>query len=455
MNNDQLHVYKFGGTSQKDLEAMSQCAAILASDPYAGAAVFSAPAGVTNLLEAAAIEAFATRKYPHSLADQILQKYSKVLEDRKDLTQILTDIENVIYDRLIVQLPKKDLELNREKYFANVLSIGEEKQAEIMASFLERNGFKINLLPEDALRLDGPSWSYLDGMYNRESDETIRSYFKQGSLMIAPGFIGINGLSERVVFQRGGSDYTQTIIARALDATACFNCTDVCGIMEINPTLVSDEERKTLRTLPEVSYEQAMDLSRQGARVLHSKSLEPVEEKQIPLYVMNTFEPNGPRTKIYNKPQGEPGFIAVTGKKQSFKSITLHTGAMEGKAGYFSSFSDALSKVDIDTITTSSTKITASFSYTQANLDAAREKLSGLGNVMMDNGVALIAMVGENIGKNPRLLGDMFYILGNNNIPIDQQISKADNTSIWVAVPVNDFERAQIALYNGLLRNKK
>ncbi|MGV8163053.1 MAG: aspartate kinase [Candidatus Nanoarchaeia archaeon] len=452
MGIEPIHVYKFGGTSQRDLEAMSQCAAILASDPYARAAVFSAPAGVTNLLEAAASEAYGTGKYPHSIAQQIILKYSAVLKDRLDSDKMLTHIENVIYDRLIVQLPNKDLDINKDKYFANVLAVGEEKQAEIMASFLERNNFKINLLPNDALLLDGDSWSYLDGVYNRESDEIIRSYLKQDSLMIAAGFIGINSQCERVVFQRGGSDYTQTLLARALGATAAYNCTDVCGILEINPALVLEEERKNLRTLKELSYEQAMDLSRQGARVLHSKALQPVEEKQIPLYVMNTFDPNGSRTKIYNKPQGEPRFIAVTGKKQSFKSITLHAGAMEGKEGYFSRFSGALSNVDIDTITTSSTRITASFSYARDNLDVALEKISTLGHVAMDNGVALIAMVGENIGKNPKLLGDMFYILGNNNIPVNQQISKADNASIWVAVPVDDFERAQIALYDGLLK---
>ncbi|MGV8169391.1 MAG: hypothetical protein ACP5N3_05020 [Candidatus Nanoarchaeia archaeon] len=445
---DEINVYKFGGTSQKDYETLERCAHILANDEYAGTVVVSAPSGVTDLLKLAANSALERIDYPIRYAEEIMHKYENVTAGISCGDDFLVPLWEALGKKL-TNPPKTVNDQLRKKYVADVLSLGEEYQSKIFTRFLKEQGFTANLLPINAIKLDG---DYLDGVYDRRSDERIRRNFREGEILVVPGFIGLNGNGERIVFDRGGSDFTQALAARALGATACYNCTDVDGVKQINPKLLPENEREKIKTIEFLNYFLAQELSRQGAKVLHPRCLEPLMETDIPMYVMNTFNPGGLRTKIYDKPLGEPGFIAVTGKVESFKNITLHTGAMEGKSGYVKLFAEALEGVDLDTLTTSSTEITASFSGNIENHEEIRRRLEQYGRVTMSNGLAQIAMVGENIGRDARLIGKMFEVLGDNGIPVNSQISKANNYSVWIGIPSGDFARAKIALYNELLK---
>jgi aspartate kinase len=458
-----MDVYKFGGTSQKDIESLMQCVNILTgSNNYKKhnkiISVHSAPKNITNYLDAAYHYKILTKgKFPKEAFENITKTfypiYSPIPGAQILLGEQLNQLENLL--RLNV---KGFSEYQLDLYRAAVLASGEDMQAPMIEYVLNKLGIKAKRIPQEYFLLKG---NPLDSDYNHSSDKKTARFIdslSEGTIAVLGGFAGKNKKGEFQVFSRGGSDSFQTIsmsiykMAHPEEEVVGYNCTDVDGIKQIDPKFVEEKDRKNIKTVPELSYVQAQNLSLKGGKVLHSKSIDPLIEGDMSLYVMNTFNPDDPklRTRIYNKEMnGEGKVFAITGLEKKFTSIKLQTGQMEGRAGYLSQFMKALNNVDVETASASGVDISASFHDYNAQIDEIKKKLEKQGKVNVETGNSLIAIVGENIGRSPKILADFFNILDNKDIRV-HNIHKSNDVSIWASIDNTKFAEAETALYKGM-----
>jgi len=493
-----MYIYKFGGTSQKDYTSLVQCASIIRNAKHNDAVVVSAPAGITDLLLAGVNAKLTTNKFPQQIFENISNRFrdisSNIPKAKADIEQLLEELN--IQTKIDTQ---GITDLAQDKYIAKILSFGENIQATLFTYLLNDQKIPAQRMPQTLIEFSDGKYtntthnktqnlnnksflksskdiftyllnylrpsnhkipqtqtgfnngSHINATYNRRSDLGIEHFLKSSNqISVIGGFYGFNSSGEIMVFGRGGSDLTQTLIARAVKASACYNYTDVDGIKPIDPRRLSETEKLELLTIPELNYAQTQELSGNGAKVLHAKCIDPLMENNIPLYVINTFNPNGPRTKIHDKTSDESKLLAVTGK-ENYTIITLNSGSMVDAHGYLLTIGKIFENVNIETITSSKVEISVGFSDSTAKVNELVDELSKYGKVRVDKNMSLVAIVGNNIGKNPSLMGDFFNTLSAANIPVIQTV-KSNDYSTWISVPSEQYTSALAVTYRNLLK---
>ena len=448
-------VYKFGGTSMgspRGLEASEHLLFSGSSGPRV--VVVSAPSGVTNLLlegynAQAAGNAFPEQTF-RSLETRFRETYQQVHNAQHWIDDAFGE-QGELQRR--IQRGENQLAQSEKSYqYARLASFGEYFNQQLFTHFLSARGHNVRSAPMTLVRFTG---NPTRAEYDRASDSSIKEYVHDGfnGTTVFAGYYGYENNSRVLVFDRGGSDYSQTLIARAIGATKAINCTDVDGIKAIDPRLIKNETRRNnVPTLHHVDYRIAQLLSHNGAKVLHARCLEPLIEASIPMEVRNTFNPDGKYTLINHHHDTDPQLLAVTGKKDSFRRLTLLTGTMD-VPGYLQRVAQAFEGINIETITTSPIGIEVSTNDADANLEEVKQRLQDLGEVKYGNGSSMVALIGNQLGKIPGEIAKAFRILGERQIYIEQ-ISKAGPQSVWFDVPHDRFEEAIIALYENLLERR-
>ncbi|MFA6073147.1 MAG: aspartate kinase [Candidatus Woesearchaeota archaeon] len=452
-------VYKFGGTSQGTVDAINQSASILANDPAKKIVVVSAPSGITDLLIASSAQVTNSNYFPTEINQIISSRFHELYDSVPSASNIIdnymSNLGKYIQTKINTNINSAN-DIEKLKVAARIQSTGEDLESTLFSHFLNHLGLNSSKMPQDLIRLKG---NYLEASFNRIADNPIRTFMETSTqITVVGGFYGFNNSQDHMLLGRGASDLTQTELMRITNASHGFNCTDVNGIKMIDPRLLDNQERVNTPTILNLNYAQTQELSRQGAKVLHPRCIEPLKENNIPLYVMNTFDPTGHMTKISNittnRLKENSKLLAVTGKKESFVTITLNSGNMEGRSGYLASFASAFKDVDLDIITTSAVEISASFHDKYSKANTIKNKLSTLGDVSVNNSTALLAIVGDHLDLEPKLTGDFFNLMSQENIPV-QQITKSNNNSLWVSIPSTKYEQALIAVYKNLLHTNK
>jgi aspartate kinase len=323
---------------------------------------------------------------------------------------------------------------------------------------LKHFGVNSEVIDPRVVLLDG---KHDDATYLRESDKRIRQAVgeKKGNILLASGFIGYNRLGEELVFKRNGSDLTQTLYMRALNADAGYNWTDTNGLMPIDPRILTIDERQDLHHIPLISHESMMEFSGFGAK-LHAKCVGPLVDSNIPLYVGNTGNYNGPKTKIQNPLIGYKGVMAV-GIIPSSTVINLWNADMEDRSGEFANFAEAFRNINVNMISSSTVEMSASVrgpqekddfdSYNNSIADI-NKGLMGLGEVKTDSRKSILGIIGENLGKNPYAISKVFSVLANEDIHIGQ-ITKSGDYSIGISVSAEKANDAARAIYFNIIKN--
>ncbi|MBT7903196.1 aspartate kinase [Candidatus Woesearchaeota archaeon] len=444
-----MNVYKFGGTSQKDRQSLQQCIKIIRDGSVNDIVIVSAPAGVTDLLIQGFDEQTSTGEFTRETFEKIQSRFFEVhpeQEKRAIIESGMNELELRISQGMQDGFGTEQL---KDLHYARIASFGEFLEPRLFSENLKMEGIRSRVgRIEQTMRVHGPP---RNAKYDRCSDPRILEEVSGfDGVTVFSGFYGFDSDGNILVFSRGGSDFTQTLVSRAVNADACFNCTDVNGVFPINPNLLTPNAAEKLRTIPELQYEQAQELSKQGAKVLHPKCIEPLKEKGIPLYVINTFDPLGPNTVIGPESRAYIGVNAVTGRKQAFTKISLTTGCMDGATGYLQNFANSFEGVDVETISTSAIELSAGFSDPTADTDLILERLAQYGTAKKQNGQSMIAIVGKGIGRSPAIIGKFFSTLGVLDIPVDQ-ITKSNDYCLWVSIPQHHYERAMVGIYNAML----
>ena len=466
-----MKVMKFGGSSVASPERIRDVVRIVLASAKRerSVVVVSAFQGVTNqLLESArlaerndpgAMAAFERISKRHREAidtllgaskDESIRENAAFLVDRllEEYREILTGIT------LLRHCPSRALDL--------IGSFGERLSSVIVSAYV--NTFSASM-PVDTRELIVTDDQYTRAAVQFEfANPRIKNYFKKlpkGIIPVVTGFIGSTQDGHTTTIGRNGSDYTAAIIGAALDASVIEIWTDVDGIMSADPHAVP-----AAFVLPEMTFEEAMELSYFGAKVLHSATIAPAVAKNIPILIKNTMNPTAPGTMIARTAAAwehvAKGITAV----EDMTLLTLRGMSMVGVPGTAERLFRALggASVNVILISQASSEHTICFAISEADSARARQAITtefryefgnGLASVDEKPQQAIIAVVGDGMRGTPGVSGKLFQALGYSGVNINAIAQGASERNISFVVDGDQRGRAINVIHQAFFEKRK
>lgn len=454
-----MRVLKFGGSSVASPERINQIAGILKSYYEQGinfTVVFSAFGGVTDSLltmsQSAAngdqtyIEHLAAFSERHKVATSTLLKNGSLQGAIADLEQnhiVLKDLLHGIY--LVKEATPRSMDY--------VLSFGERNSAYIISQALKQEGITTTYL--DARKVIVTDESFGSAKVNFEAtNEKINSFYKNApGVKIVTGFVASTESGLTTTLGRGGSDYTASILASALDAEHIEIWTDVDGVLTSDPRKV-----KKAFTIPELSYAEAMEMSHFGAKVIYPPTLVPAMAKNIPIYIKNTFKPEFAGSFI-SKDSGKGKAVKGISSISEISLLTLHGSGLFGVPGIAARLFSSLAQAKINVILITQGSSESSISFAVSPQDAERAALlvnsefeferstNYIADVKVEEDLAVVAVIGENMRSQPGIAGRLFKSLGKNGINIVAIAQGSSELNVSVVISNRDETKALNVLH--------
>ncbi|HGY57013.1 MAG TPA: aspartate kinase [Caldithrix abyssi] len=455
-----MKVLKFGGTSVGSPESIERVISILETnvkDESFLAAVFSAFGDVTDLLiEMCRLAAAGDESYRRlfsrlekrhiETADALLslQKRSHVLTRIKIM---MKNIEEVAYGIFLVkELTKKTLDF--------IMSFGERLSAYIIHSCLEDRNIVNRLIDTRGVIITdntfGSARVHID-----PSEKNIRQTFSaENTLYIATGFIASTENRETTTLGRGGSDFTASLLAAALGAEEVEIWTDVDGVMTADPRKV-----KEAFSIPQMTYEEAMELSHFGAKVLHPPTMQPALKAGIPIRIRNTFNPAFEGTVIRSEAGGNGGLIRGISSIDSIALLQIQGIGMVGFTGIAGRIFSALAeeKINVILISQASSEHSICLAVTPDSAQRAKRAIEKklhfeirygqVNEVIIEKDMAIIAVVGERMRHTIGIAGRVFQTLGENEINISAIAQGSSELNISMVIAKKDEKKALNVLH--------
>lgn len=433
-----IKVCKFGGTSMADGTNMRRVADIVNGDPERRYVVVSAPGKryggdvkVTDLLYEVA------RNIQSSgVAGEAFEKIASRFRGIVEELALPFDIEGV--------LKQTEEELLRERSEAFAASRGEYLSARIMAALLNVPFIDAR----DVVKFDG------EGRLNSGlTFSLLKGALKGKGRAVVSGFYGSDPEGKVVTFTRGGSDISGAIVARAAGAGLYENWTDVSGFMACDPRIVPNPKR-----ILSLSYKELRELSYMGANVLHSESIFPVREADIPIRIKNTFRPEDEGTDILPTSKYRFSGRTVTGiaGKKNFTVIFMEKSLMNAELGFTHKVLSVLLKHGISFEHMPSGIDTMSFVIDSEQLkngilDEVCEEIRAAvspDNLRTYDDVALIAVVGHGMSRNVGTSARLFDAIARAGVNVRMIDQGSSEINIIVGVDNADYERTLNAVYD-------
>lgn len=459
-----MKILKFGGTSVANARNILLAENILKKESLHSRiiVVVSALHGVTDHLIKAAEHA--------SVKDESYIPVIKNLEEKhlelvKELIPVLAqsswlsfvkkhfnDIED-IYNGIFV------LGEFTDKIKDRITSYGEFLSSNIIAARLQHEGL-------DCLWMNSAEQIRTDSNFTHAkvdfeaTDKNLQNFAADhiNQIIVAPGFIARDPHGNATTLGRGGSDYTAAIIAAALSAQELQIWTDVSGMMTADPRLASNA-----KTIPEISYHEAMELSHFGAKVLHPPSIQPVMAKNIDLKIKNTFDPDARGTLVSHRlkiseDENKEAAAGVSNMSQ-IALLTLEGSGMVGIPGTSARLFQCLSyeKINVILITQGSSEHSITIAVNEKDVYHAESavnasfaddiKLQRTAPVKIETGLSIVALVGENMKNRSGISSKMFGCLGNNGINIRAIAQGSSERNISIVVSEKDTKKAVNVLH--------
>jgi bifunctional aspartokinase / homoserine dehydrogenase 1 len=442
-----LQVMKFGGTSVGNAECIARAAKIIAEAARQGrcVAVVSAMSGVTNrLIEAAktaqagngagATEAMEELRAQHAAAlGSLVRCEGEQTGVRKKLDAVLAEGRRFCEGTALLR------ELSPRTMDA-ISSLGERLSAPLVSAALKELGVQSEAVEATELIVTDDFHGGAEPLMEqtrRKSQGRILPLLEKGIVPVVTGFLGATLEGELTTLGRGGSDYSATILGAALDADEVIIWTDVNGVLTADPRLVSEAQ-----TIPEISYREAAELAYFGAKVLHPKTLRPVVQAGIPVWIRNSFAPERSGTKI--TPQGESmgrGVKALT----AIRDVTLISVGGPGIVGLpdvvgrtFSTTAEVHANVLLISQSSSQNDICFGVSSADAErtVEALRKEFAQdldhhkVEHIRVDPQIAIVAVVGQNMCGTPGIAGKTFNAMGREGVNLIAIAQGSSETNI-------------------------
>ena len=418
-----MKVLKFGGSSVGSAEALQQVKHIVERRPESVIVVVSALGGVTDqLLEAAGMAEKGDTAYVAAF-EAIAARHRAVLNDLFESAP--TALSQTLEEKLARLRTRLDgvctLKVLPEKTRCEIVSYGERLSSAIVTALIDGAALYDAL---DFIRTFPQQGRHL--LDSHETEKLVRETFSGFSgIAVVPGFIARDSKSGEITnLGRGGSDYTASILAAALDAEALEIWTDVDGFMTADPRII-----KTSYVIDTLSFAEAMELCNFGAKVIYAPALYPVYPKDIPVQIKNTFNPSAKGTTI-RRDNPDPRPVTGISSIDDIALVTLSAPSMVGLIGIDSRLFGALSRQEISVflVSQSSSETGITFGVANADAEAARKTVDAefapeishgaMRPSTVEKDLAAVAVVGEGLKYAKGIAGRLFTILGRNGIGV-------------------------------------
>ncbi len=297
-----------------------------------------------------------------------------------------------------------------------------------------------------------------------QTNSLINSYFQssESKLFILPGFIAADSEGVTTTLGRGGSDYTGAILAAALDAEVLEIWTDVSGMMTADPRIV-----RNIRNIPRITYREAMELSHFGAKVIYPPTIQPVLQKNIPIFIKNTFAPADYGTLIESETSGDKEIIRGITSIDKISVLSLEGSGMVGIPGFSKRLFDSLSRASINVIliTQSSSEHSICVAVEEKFADSAKTVVDKefeyeiargrIEPLQVENGLSILALVGDNMKNHTGVSGKMFGSLGSQGVNIRAIAQGSSERNISAIIDSKDVRKAVNTLHEEFFSDGK
>ncbi len=439
-----MKVLKFGGTSVGSAQRMKDVAKLI-TDGEQKIVVLSAMSGTTNTL--VEISDYLYKKNPegaNEVINKLEAKYKQHIDElfsTEEYKQKTLEFVKSVFD-YIRSFTKDIFTLFEEKV---ILAQGEIISTNMVTNYLCEQGVKAVLIPAlEFMRTDKNSEPDLN--YIREKLSAQLEAHPGQEIYITQGFICRNAYGEIDNLQRGGSDYTASLIGAAINASEIQIWTDIDGMHDNDPRVV--DKTSPVRQL---HFEEAAELAYFGAKILHPTCVQPAKYANIPVRLLNTMEPSAPGTLISN--ETEKGKIKAVAAKDNITAIKIKSSRMLLAHGFLRKVFEIFEsyQTPIDMVCTSEVGVSMSIDSTK-HLNEIVNDLKKYGTVTVDHDMCIVCVVGdlewENIGFEARAIQAM------KDIPVRMISYGGSNYNISFLIRESDKKRALQALSDVLFNNK-
>ncbi|MBK7309077.1 MAG: bifunctional aspartate kinase/homoserine dehydrogenase I [Chitinophagaceae bacterium] len=450
-----MQVLKFGGSSVANAENINKVVEIIKNKKadVKTVVVVSALGGITDLLLKTAALAEANDESYKAVLKEIedkhlgtvqelipVQQQSSVLSLVKKICNEAEDICNGIFLLRELSARTKD----------RIVSYGELLSSQIIAAKLNAVGLPAEW--KDAREIIMTDSNYgIAAVDFVATDKKAAAFFKESasSLFIIPGFIAADKNNVTTTLGRGGSDYTAAILAAAVNAAVLEIWTDVSGMMTADPRLVNN-----IKHIPQISYQEAMELSHFGAKVIYPPTIQPVMKKGIPVWIKNTFAPEEPGTVIKNEATATGTSIQGISSINSIVLLSLEGSGMVGIPGFSKRLFEALANASINVILITQGSSEHSIcvgvdEYASAKakevIDAAfayEIETNKVDPIIVEKELSIVAIVGDNMKNHSGISGKMFSALGRNGVSIRAIAQGSSERNISAVISTADVKKA-------------
>ena len=450
-----MKVLKFGGTSVANAENIEKVIGIIreksGDEPLV--VIVSALGGTTDaLLDCGRHAATGDESYKEKL-QEIEQRHitavkelipvqhqSAVLSLVKKMCNEIEDLCNGVF--LLNELSPRTID--------KVLSYGELFSSHIITAALLSKGIEAKWIDSQNIVKTNSDFGHAVVNFeltNQNIDQAIGH--ANDNLFIVPGFIASDSKNITTTIGRGGSDYTAAIFAAAINASSLEIWTDVSGMMTADPRWVANA-----RIIPCISYQEAMELSHFGAKVIYPPTIQPVLAKNIPVWIKNTFAKDEHGTVIKNDAENDGNIIRGISSINHIALLSLEGSGMVGVPGFSKRLFEALSgaSVNVILITQGSSEHSICVGVDAINADRAKKviDLAFAGEIAMqrveplivETDLSIVALVGDHMKSHPGISGKMFGALGKNGVNVRAIAQGSSERNISAVISTADVRKA-------------
>ncbi|WP_321281115.1 bifunctional aspartate kinase/homoserine dehydrogenase I [Marinifilum fragile] len=444
-----MKVLKFGGSSVANAESCNRVKEIVKKNQKSckQVVVVSAFGGVTDELERCITLASKRDKEYKEVLERLKQRHQDMIQ-KLGVSGNLNEKINAKFEEISELLQGVYLlEDISEKVRSVVLGSGELLSSAILSEFFKNDGLQtVYFDSREYIKTQNGKGVYLNAEQTNLNLESIKK--KEFEVALFPGFVASGAKGEMTILGRGGSDYTASILAAGLGCSELEIWTDVSGMYTADPRFVS-------QALPikRMSFQEAIELSHFGAKVIYPPTLIPVVQNQIDVRIKNTFEPDDEGTLISKTPGEVRSVVRGLSSINDINLFTLSGSGVMGISGFASRFFTSLAKnkINVVLITQASSEHSISVGIHKDDAELAVEalceefemeiRMNLVNEPSVEENLSIVAIVGEDMGFTPGISGKVFSVLGKNGVNIRAMAQGGNEMNLTFMVRTKDIKK--------------
>jgi aspartate kinase len=462
-------VMKFGGTSVGSMDALKQSAAIVAKGAREWRHVVVVVSAMTGITDALLVSANAAgdgfdRIYRAS-NDNILKRHLDIIAQLFEEGELRTALEGQI-TQFVQELRSYCHSIHvlgevTPRGLDTIAPLGERMNARIFAALLDQMGVCSRAVDASGLIVTDSNFTnaapLMDPTRARVNKDLV-PLLEQGITLVVTGFSGANENGITTTLGRGGSDFTAAILGDCLNADEVWTWTDVDGVMTADPRIVPNA-----RVIPELSYSEVGELAYFGAKVLHPKTIRPIVERGIPLWVKNTFNPDFIGTRISRHYKRPPGILTAITTIRSLSIVNVEGRGMLGVPGIAARTFGAVARQGASVLMISQSSSEQSICFVIPTASAAQviasiekevalELMRGdIDRVWAKDKVEIVTVIGSGMRETPGVSARIFGALGREGINVIAIAMGSSEFSISLVVASTDANKAVRAIHDEVI----